>query len=144
MDGSQPAKVDRLGVSLDSVHEPLKLFRSIYLHGGADPPCNTNVITMRSTVIPSLQPFDVNLTTWGDTKFLTELIFRFPVYVSSRCLCEYRRSVSNSSWDRGVADGSDKLNELRYLQCLGELLNASEAVDPEMRREFDDRLQPAP
>ena len=54
----------------------------------------------------TIDQFDRSMLTYEDQKFLAELSLRFPIYVASTCLCEYRRKET-SLWASAMASGSD-------------------------------------
>ena len=63
---------------------------------------------IRRSVLAAIEPFDPEMMTYEDQKFLAELSLRFPVYVASACLSEYRRK-ERSLWADAVASGSDPI-----------------------------------
>ena len=53
--------------------------------------------------------------------FLAELSLRFPIYVASTCLCEYRRKETNF-WASAMASGSDEIMHARFAKWVAEAM----------------------
>ena len=68
---------------------------------------------IRRSALAAIEPFDPEMMTYEDQKFLAGLSLRFPIYVASACLCEYRRK-ERSLWADAVTSGSDPIAHRRF------------------------------
>jgi glycosyltransferase involved in cell wall biosynthesis/ubiquinone/menaquinone biosynthesis C-methylase UbiE len=123
--GERDALLDMILEPADRVIHPPDFFNATYHIGaGADPPCPCSWM-VRKEVMDKIGPFDQNLFC-DDLKFLAELSLRFPVYVASACLCEYRRK-EGTIWANLVRSGADKIDYSRFLDWKASVLNTSPA-----------------
>jgi hypothetical protein len=72
---------------------------------------------VRKTAFAQIEPFDPDMMTYEDQKFFAELSLRFPLYVASACLCEYRRKET-SLWATALASGTDQIARSRFLEWM--------------------------
>lgn len=133
-DGSQPPRLDRLSPPLDALHLPPIFFRSTFLRREAEAPCPC-AVTFRREVLNSLEPMDSSLPPWEDQKFFAELSFKFPVYISGKCVSEYRRT-SGSLWSTAQLDGRDAAAGRKFIDWLTIFLKHQHAVDPILLEEL--------
>ena len=70
------------------------------------------------------------MMTYEDQKFLGELSLRFPIYVASTCLCDYRRK-EGTLWSTALASGSDLVAYSRFLEWKAGAIKISSAYSRE-------------
>ena len=103
----------------DRVVHPPEFFHANYrAPEGISPPC-VHSWMVRKSAIDTIGPFDPYMLTYEDQKFLGELSLRFPIYVASSCLCEYRRKQT-SLWASAMATGSDVIARDRFAKWVAE------------------------
>jgi glycosyltransferase involved in cell wall biosynthesis len=103
--GERDAYLDIVLEPHDRIVDPPTLFNETYrLKTGGGPPC-VHSWMIRKSALDAIEPFDPEMMTFEDQKFLAEISLRFPIYVASACLCEYRRKES-TLWADAVASGS--------------------------------------
>ena len=114
-DDVQNATLDPIFAPADRIVYPPEFFDANYQEGSRiSPPC-VHSWMVRKSVIDQIEPFDPNMLTYEDQKFLGEISFRFPIYVASTCLCEYRRKKT-SLWADAVSTGSDTTAKARFAE----------------------------
>jgi peptidoglycan/xylan/chitin deacetylase (PgdA/CDA1 family) len=86
---------------------------------GTSPPC-VHSWMLRKSAVDAIGPFDPYMLTYEDQKFLGELSLRFPIYVASTCLCEYRRK-DVTLWAAAVASGSDVIAHERFARWVAQV-----------------------
>ena len=112
--GEQPAHLDMVVEPGDRVIDPPEFFEHTYnTQTGGGPPCVHSWMVRRSAAA-EIEPFDPEMMTYEDQKFLAQLSLRFPVYVTSACLCDYRRK-EHTLWAAAVATGTDPEARSRFL-----------------------------
>jgi hypothetical protein len=84
---------------------------------------------VRKSALDQIPPFEAAMMTYEDQKFLGELALRFPIYVSSACLCDYRRTET-TLWATALASGSDAQARSRFERWKVEAVNSLSAVLP--------------
>lgn len=118
--GLQNATLDSTFAPADRVVFPPEFFDANFQEGTKlSPPC-VHSWMVRKSAIDRIDPFDPQVLTYEDQKFLGELSYRFPIYVASTCLCEYRRKES-SLWADALATGSDALAKARFAEWRAKL-----------------------
>jgi len=112
--GRRDAHLDLMIDPADRVVHPPEFFDGTYERQAAGvPPC-VHSWMIRREALAAIEPFDPEVLTYEDQKFLADLALRFPVFVASACLCEYRRKEA-TLWADAVASGSDAVARARFL-----------------------------
>jgi peptidoglycan/xylan/chitin deacetylase (PgdA/CDA1 family)/SAM-dependent methyltransferase len=124
--GHQDAHLDIIFEPADRVLQPPSFFNATYqTEAGGVPPC-VHSWMIRKAVLKKIEPFDPQVMTYEDQKFFAELSLRYPVYVSSTCLCDYRRKEV-TLWATAVASGSDTVARSRFLEWRSDAAKTSPA-----------------
>jgi peptidoglycan/xylan/chitin deacetylase (PgdA/CDA1 family)/SAM-dependent methyltransferase len=122
--GEQDAHLDQIMAPHDRLVIPPTYFHETYeLRTGGVPPC-VHSWMVRKSALAAIEPFDPEIMTYEDQKFLAELSLRFPIYVASACLCEYRRKEV-TLWATAVASGTDEIAYARFEKWTSEVRGAS-------------------
>jgi peptidoglycan/xylan/chitin deacetylase (PgdA/CDA1 family) len=115
--GKRDAHMDDVVEPHDRIVDPPTFFNETFkLRTGGSPPC-VHSWMIRKSVLKAIEPFDPEMMTFEDQKFLAEISLRFPVYVASACLCEYRRKES-TLWADAVSSGSGLIALERFEDWL--------------------------
>jgi peptidoglycan/xylan/chitin deacetylase (PgdA/CDA1 family) len=116
---NEEARMDEVLRPADRVVHPPEFFEAYYQTRTAEsPPCVHSWMVRKST-IDRIEPFDPHVMTYEDQKFLADLSLRFPIYVASTCLCDYRRK-KNSLWATAVTSGTDAIAHARFAEWKAE------------------------
>ena len=117
-DGSdeQDAHLDVVFEPQDCVVDPPTYFSETYELQTFEATC-VHSWMVRKTAFAQIEPFDPDMMTYEDQKFFAELSLRFPLYVASACLCEYRRKET-SLWATALASGTDQIARSRFLEWM--------------------------
>jgi SAM-dependent methyltransferase len=129
-DVSRPAQVDRYKSPLDCVWPKRAFFRSAFLRNESSIPC-TCALTVRSETLRQIGGFDETLDVAQDMKLISEISFRFPVFVAGCCNAEYRRR-RDSLWSSSMADGRDPACRRRYWKWIWELVEREAGDEPQL------------
>ncbi len=114
-EGDKDAHLDKIFEPHDRVVHPPEFFEANYQTMRAEsPPCVHSWMVRRSAV-DQIQPFDQYMMTYEDQKFLADLSLRFPIYVASTCLCDYRRKET-TLWSTALALGTDVTARERFVE----------------------------
>ena len=87
---------------------------------------------VRKSAADRIEPFDPYMMTYEDQKFLAELSLRFPIYVASACLCEYRRK-EGTLWATALTSGTDATARSRFLDWKARTMKTSPAYPRQIR-----------
>jgi peptidoglycan/xylan/chitin deacetylase (PgdA/CDA1 family)/SAM-dependent methyltransferase len=113
--GTRPF-VDKM-LAADRVYEPPTFCIDTFVKRKAGPP-GPVTWTFRKRGVDTLSPpFDPYVLTYEDQKFLAEISWRHPIYVSGRCLSEYRRT-DQSLWQAAERSGTGAIARQRFEDWL--------------------------
>jgi peptidoglycan/xylan/chitin deacetylase (PgdA/CDA1 family)/SAM-dependent methyltransferase len=127
--GERDAFMEAIIEPHDRVVEPPTFFNETFALGaGGAPPC-VHSWMIRKSALAAIEPFDPDMMTYEDQKFLAELSMRFPIYVASACLCEYRRK-ERSLWADAVSSGSDPIARQRFEDWMREVCLTLPSMGP--------------
>jgi peptidoglycan/xylan/chitin deacetylase (PgdA/CDA1 family)/SAM-dependent methyltransferase len=128
--GNQDAHLDTILEPLDRIVYPPEFFSANYqMMTAGSPPCIHSWM-VRKSAMDQIEPFDPHMMTYEDQKFLGELSLRFPIYVASTCLCDYRRK-EGTLWSTALASGSDSVAYSRFLEWKAGAIKISSAYSRE-------------
>jgi glycosyltransferase involved in cell wall biosynthesis len=116
---NEEARMDEVLRPADRVVHPPEFFEAYYQTRTAESPPCVHSWMVRKSAIDQIEPFDPHVMTYEDQKFLADLSLRFPIYVASTCLCEYRRK-KNSLWATAVTAGTDSIAHARFAEWKAE------------------------
>lgn len=117
-DGRKRDRKDRLGPELDTLIPPPQLFLRCYVENMIPSPCVCSV-ALRASVAKELQ-WDPTYPVAGDMKYFAELLYRFPVFLSSDCLATYRR-LDDGIWSSSMGNGAEADTHKRFRAWMEEL-----------------------
>jgi len=122
-DESEPTRLDRPSPLYNRVIDPPILFEDVFIHSNSEPasPCS---VTIRRSAVAAMEPWDPALPVAGDLKYFAELYFKFPVYVSDRCMAKYRQ-VPDGICGTSARDGSWREPLTRVRAWLEVLMGSS-------------------
>ncbi|MCW2274669.1 glycosyltransferase [Rhodoblastus acidophilus] len=123
-EGEQDAYIDVVGLEPhDRIIDPPAFFNETYVLEAGIAPCVHSWMA-RKSCIDQIDPFDPEAMTYEDQKFLAELSLRFPIYIASACLCEYRRKESSLSVD-AYASGAERIARSRFKDWVNNIRDTS-------------------
>jgi len=111
--GEWDAHLDRVPEPANRVVHPPEFFNAAW-EAGSFSPCPVSCM-FRKSATDAIEPFDPYVMTYEDQKYFAELSLRFPVYITSTCLGEYRRA-DGTLWASAVAAGTDPIAAARFLE----------------------------
>lgn len=126
LDGRKRDIKDRFGPDMDALIHPPRLFVSSYVERTTGSPCVCSV-AVRTSVAKQLQ-WDPTYGVAEDMKYFAELLYRYPVFLSSRCLATYRR-VDDGLWSSSMDNGEEAEAHTRFRAWMEEL-----TAEPETSR----------
>lgn len=123
-DGRQRDVKDRPGPVMDVLIPPPQLFFSSYVES-KNPSPGVCAVAIRASVARKLQ-WDPSYPVAGDMKYFAELLYRFPVFLSSSCLTTYRR-LDDGIWSSSMRNGAEAEAHRRFAIWMEELTAEPEA-----------------
>jgi SAM-dependent methyltransferase len=125
-EGNRDASLDEIPGPCDRIVYPPEFFEANYgTMSSGSPPC-VHSWMVRKSAIDQVEPFDPYMMTYEDQKFLADLSLRFPIYVASTCMCDYRRK-GTTLWATALETGSDIVARERFVEWKTKAMKRSPA-----------------